>query len=128
MKNSKQKPFSVKSRIKSFSYAFNGIYQTFLSQHNFWIHLVIMTLVVFFGFLFDLSIAEWLLVLICIGFVLSAEIFNSAIEVLVDIVSPNFSKKAGLVKDMAAAAVLVSAIVSAIVGLFIFVPKFLELL
>lgn len=112
----------------SFKYAINGIYQTLITQHNFWIHLVIMALVIVFGFLTDLSTAEWLIILICIGFVLSAEIFNSAIELLVDIVSPDYNAKAGLVKDMAAGAVLVSAIVSAIVGLFIFVPKLFELL
>lgn len=128
MNKFERKSFSIKSRILSFKYAINGIYQTLLTQHNFWIHLVIMTLVVVFGFLTDLSIAEWLIVLICIGFVISAEIFNSAIELLVDIVSPAYNAKAGLVKDMAAGAVLVSAIVSAIVGLFIFVPKLFEIL
>lgn len=128
MKKIKRNPFLLKSRIMSFKYAINGIYQTLLTQHNFWIHLVIMALVVAFGFLTDLSVAEWLIILICIGFVLSAEIFNSAIELLVDIVSPEYNDKAGIVKDMAAGAVLVSAIVSAIVGLFIFVPKLFELI
>lgn len=87
-----------------------------------------MILVIFFSFLLQISNLEWLIVIFCIGLVLTAEIFNSAIEVLTDIVSPESNPRAGLVKDMAAGAVLIAAITSAIIGLIIFVPKLLNLL
>lgn len=87
-----------------------------------------MILVIFFSFLLQISTLEWLIVIFCIGLVLTAEIFNSAIEVLTDIVSPESNPRAGLVKDMAAGAVLIAAITSAIIGLIIFVPKLLNLL
>jgi diacylglycerol kinase (ATP) len=123
-----KKSFSVNKRIRSFKYAFKGIYVTFRSQHNFWIHLVVMALVIGFGIFLTLNTLEWLIIILCFGLVLSAEIFNSAIELLTDIVSPEYNSKAGLVKDMAAGAVLVSAIASAIIGLVIFLPKLYNLL
>jgi diacylglycerol kinase len=87
-----------------------------------------MFLVIVFGFVFQVTKTEWVLLVLSIGFVLTAEIFNSAIEVLTNLVSPEQNSKAGLTKDMAAGAVLISAITAAIVGLIIFVPKLLELL
>jgi len=99
-----------------------------MNEHNFWIHLVIMVLVIGFGFVLKISNVEWMMTIFCIGFVLASEIFNSAVEVLVDLVSPEHNPKAGLTKDMAAGAVLVSSITAAIIGLIIFVPKLFELL
>ena len=128
MKKLENNPFSLKSRFKSFGYALNGIIQTMKSEHNFWIHLAVMLLVIIFGFVLQVSVTEWILLVFCMGFVLSAEIFNSAIEVLTDLVSPEQNPKAGLAKDMAAGAVLVSAITAAIIGLIIFVPKLLNIL
>jgi len=128
MNNKKSSKFSIKKRGQSFGFAFNGIVQTFKNEHNFWIHLAVMLLVIIFGFALNVSTNEWLVIILCFGTVLSAEIFNSAIENLTDLVSPEQNSKAGLVKDMAAGAVLVSAIAAAIVGLIIFVPKLFELL
>lgn len=128
MNEFEKKSFSLTSRIKSFKYAFKGIYATLLSQHNFWIHLVVTVLVIGFGIFLELSIYEWLIIILCIGFVLTAEIFNSAIELLTDIVSPEYNSTAGLVKDMAAGAVLISAVSSAVIGLIIFLPKLYNLL
>jgi len=128
MKKLENNPFSLKSRFKSFGYAFNGIVKTVKNEHNFWIHLVVMFLVIAFGFVFQVSVTEWVFLVFSIGFVLTAEIFNSAIEVLTDFVSPEHNPKAGLTKDMAAGAVLVSAVTAAIIGLIIFAPKLLELL
>jgi len=128
MTEKKNKPFRTKDRLKSFVYAFNGIVKTMKSEHNFLIHLMVMFLVIVFGFVFQVTKTEWVLLVLSIGFVLTAEIFNSAIEVLTNLVSPEQNSKAGLTKDMAAGAVLISAITAAIVGLIIFVPKLLELL
>ena len=79
------------------------------------------------GIFFGITKAEWLAVIICIGMVITAEPFNSAIERLVDMVSPQWQSIAGEVKDIAAGAVLVTAIAAAIVGLIVFVPYLLNI-
>jgi diacylglycerol kinase len=123
-----EKKFTVKARIKSFTYAFRGIVSVIRFQHNFRIHLTIAMAVIIAGLWLGLSNIEWILVVIVIGFVLVTEMINSAIEELTDMVSPEKNIKAGLVKDIAAGAVLVSAISAAITGLLIFIPKILHYL
>lgn len=120
--------FSVKKRIKSFSYAFKGIFYMMRTQHNFWIQIIIGLLAVFFGFVFNISRFEWGLVILSCGMVLTAETFNSAIETLADTIIPHHDSKIGLVKDLAAGAVLISAIAAAIIGLIIFIPKIIMFL
>ena len=115
----------MKKRILSFKYAFKGVFFLFKDQPNAWIHLVAAVGVVIAGLIFNLSTTEWLWIVFAIGFVFSAELFNSAIEEVVNLVSPEFNKKAGKIKDLAAAAVLISAVTAAIVGLVIFIPKIL---
>lgn len=127
-KKSSNNNFSIKKRLQSFTFAFKGIFYAIKTQHNIWIHLTASVLVIVFGFYFKINVYEWLAVVLCIGFVISAEIFNSALEVLTDLVSPEQNKKAGLIKDLAAGAVLISAIASAVIGLIIFIPKILALL
>lgn len=118
------KPFSILARIKSFKYAFQGIWSLIKEEHNFRIHLVATALVTALGFYFQVSRAEWLWLVFAIGLVLSAEAFNSAIERLVDLQEPEQNPKAGKIKDMAAGAVLLSAIAAAIIGVLIFWPYF----
>lgn len=115
--------FSFKKRAKSFVYAFAGIKELIKKEHNAWIHCFATICVIVCGIFFNISRMEWIAVSICIGMVLMAEAFNSAIERLTDIVSPEYNKKAGKVKDLAAGAVLLAAISAATVGLIIFVPK-----
>lgn len=115
--------FSFKKRAKSFVYAFAGIKELIKKEHNAWIHCFATICVIVCGIFFNISRMEWIAVSICIGMVLMAEAFNSAIERLTDIVSPEYNKKAGKVKDLAAGAVLLAAIGAATVGLIIFVPK-----
>ncbi len=124
----KDNKFSARKRILSFKYAFNGIIKLFITQHNSRIHLFITILVIIAGFLLNISKTEWLLVFLAVGFVFTAELFNSALESIVDLVSPEYQKKAEDAKDYAAGAVLIAAIASAIVGLIVFIPKFIELL
>ena len=78
------------------------------------------------GFLLDLSRDEWFWIILCITMVVGAEMINTAVEVLTDLVSPEFNKQAGKVKDLAAGAVLLAAMAAAIVGSWIFLPKILE--
>lgn len=109
--------------IKSFGFAGKGIYTTFKTQPNFRFHCISTALVVVAGWYFQLQQSEWLWLVAAISMVLVTELINTAIETLVDFVSPGYHQKAGQVKDAAAAAVLVAAIAALIIGLLIFIPK-----
>lgn len=109
--------------MKRFVYAFKGIFAAVKTQRNFRFHLPAALAVTAAGFLLKLNPAEWALILLTVGLVLSLELVNTAIESLVDLVSPGYDKKAGRIKDIAAGAVLVAAVVSVIIGLIIFLPK-----
>lgn len=113
-------------RIKSFKYAFNGIRFVFFTQTNMQIHLAIAIIVTIFGFYFKISHNEWLILILTFALVLVSETINTAIEQLVNFISPQYNKKAGLIKDISAAFVLISAIFAIIVGLIIFIPKFIK--
>ena len=80
------------------------------------------------GFICKLNILEWGLVELAIGLVLVSELINTAIEWLVDLVSPEYKEKAGSIKDVAAGAVLVAATISVIIGAIVFLPKIIELM
>ena len=111
--------------FKSFAYAFAGLIYAFKTQMNFKIHCLATVLVIILGFYVGLSFTEWLWIAGAIALVLVVELLNTAIEVLVDLVSPQQNPKAGAIKDIAAAAVLISALLSLIIALLIFVPKFI---
>ncbi len=105
---------------KSFSFAFKGILTCARTERNFRFHIAVAFYVLIASMIVRLTAAEWTLVLICIGVVLMAELFNTAVEKLCDEVHPGWNKGVGSVKDMTAAAVLVSAIMSAVIGGMIF--------
>lgn len=115
----------LKKRIQSFKFAFAGIGHFVKSEPNVSIHLFAGLVAAGMGFYFGLSKSEWCLVVFAIGSVLTAEAFNTAIEYLTDLVSPDYHVLAGKTKDVAAGAVLISAIAAAIIGLIIFLPKVL---
>ena len=110
--------------IKSFGYALSGVAYTIKTQLNFRIHLVAILMVLLAGWYFHLSASEWLWIVLAIGLVLVAELLNTAIEILVDLVSPDFNIQAGRVKDVAAGAVVIAAMIAVVIGLLIFIPKF----
>jgi diacylglycerol kinase (ATP) len=112
----------LKKRLLSFYYALQGIYAFFQSQHNMYIHVIAALAVILLGFVFQITRLEWMAVVLCIVLVFAAEMLNSAIEVLVDLVSPDWSEKAKYIKDVSAAAVLIIAIGTAITGGIIFLP------
>jgi len=118
------KPFNIKERLKSFVFAGKGIYVLISKEHNAWIHCAAIVFVTLAGFYFNITKGEWIAVVLCFGMVLAAEAFNTAIECLVDLVSPERNPQAGKVKDIAAGAVLICAIAAAIVGGIIFIPYF----
>lgn len=123
MDSKDQKKSYLLKRANSFKFAFKGIIIAIKTQANMRIHMVAAIIVVTTGFYFQISYAEWILIVLAIGFVVSAELFNSAIEFLTDLISPQKNTIAGNVKDIAAGAVLISAISAAIIGLIIFLPK-----
>jgi diacylglycerol kinase len=112
-----------KKLINSFKYAIEGFVSSFKTERNMKIHVLAMGLVLVVGLYFKLSIIEWCFITFAISLVIGAELFNTAIETIVDMVSPEKNPKAKLAKDISAAAVLAFAIGSAIVGLIIFMPK-----
>lgn len=116
----------LKKRIKSFGYAFKGIASLLKKEHNAWIHCLAIVVVTSLGFYYHITPTEWCIVLLCFGMVLAAEGFNTAIERLVDLVSPERHPVAGDVKDVAAGAVLICAIAAAIIGFIIFLPYLLN--
>lgn len=124
----KQEKFSIAKRLESFKYAFNGLRVLMQEEHNAWIHLFATLCVVVAGILFRISLLEWVAVVFAIGLVFSFEIVNTAVENIADFVCPERDDRIKRIKDLAAAAVLVSAITAAVIGLLVFVPKILALL
>lgn len=118
--------FTLKKRLKSFKFAFNGIYMLIKHEHNAWIHCFAAICVISAGFHYGISSHEWVAVIFAIGSVLAAEAVNSSIEALADLVSPQYNEAIKKTKDMAAGAVLIIAIAAAAVGLIIFVPKMID--
>jgi diacylglycerol kinase len=113
--------------LKSFSFAFQGLKDCLLNEKNFRIQYVTALIILIAGIFFSLNSMEWVSILLCFALVLSFEIINSAIEKLCDLVCPSINPVIKKVKDMCAAAVLVSAIISFIIGCIIFIPKIKEL-
>ena len=121
----KKNEIKVKSKkiINSFKYAIQGILTSFKTERNMKIHTCIMILVIIVGILFKINKYEWIICILCFAIVIGGELFNTAIETVVDMVMPYKNEKAKLAKDVSAGAVLVLAMGAAIVGFIIFMPK-----
>lgn len=117
-----------KSRLQSFLNAFRGLGYTLRTQPNAQIHVAVASLVIAFGFYVQLTATEWCLVALAAALVLGAEALNTAVEVLTDLVSPDFHPLAGLAKDTAAGGVMACALGAAAVGLIIFVPYLYDMI
>ena len=113
----------TKKMVNSFKYAFEGFISSFKTERNMKIHIIIMILVIIAGILLKINKYEWIICIICFAIVIGGELFNTAIETVVDIVMPYKNEKAKIAKDISASGVLVFAIGSAIIGLIIFIPK-----
>lgn len=112
--------------LKSFPYAFDGIKTAVKDEPNFRFHLVATIIAISLGVYFQLSALEFAILIMAISFVVIMELINTMLEALVDLVSPEISQHAKTAKDVSAAAVLVSAILSVVIGILIFVPKILS--
>lgn len=128
LKRKRMMKVKIKKITNSFKYAGEGFYSSFKTERNMKFHIMIMILVIIAGILLKISKSEWIICIICFTMVIGGELFNTAIETVVDIAMPYKNEKAKLAKDISAAGVLVLAIGSAIIGLIIFVPKILNLI
>lgn len=111
---------------KSFGYAFEGIFAGIRGERNMKIHCFAAVCVVVAGVLFHISVTEWCICLVLFGLILSLELVNTAIEAVVDLVTEDKKPLAKLAKDTAAGAVLIAAVMAAMAGLLIFVPKLIS--
>lgn len=114
--------FSVKARLKSFAFAFEGFAYMMRTQHNAWVHLAATVLVAALGFLLHVSADAWRWLIVALALVWVAEAINTAFEHLCDVVSPEFHQSVKRSKDIAAAAVLVCVIASTLLGAITFAP------
>jgi diacylglycerol kinase len=121
----KGKPFSWKERYNSFGYAGQGLKALFRTEHNAWLHTAIAVAVLIAAVILKVSRTEAIVLVSTIAFVFVTEVLNTAIEKLADFISPQKHPQIGLVKDLAAAAVLIAAISAVVIGAIIFLPKFL---
>ena len=113
---------------KSFGYAFEGIFTGIRGERNMKIHCFAAVCVIVAGVLFHISVTEWCICLVLFGLILSLELVNTAFEAVVDLVTEDKKPLAKLAKDTAAGAVLIAAVMAAVAGLLIFVPKLVSFL
>ncbi|MGI5848662.1 MAG: diacylglycerol kinase family protein [Christensenellales bacterium] len=114
--------------LRSFKFAIRGIISAVLYGKNLRIMLVFFSVVIAASIFFDLSGLEWAVILVCSAGVISTEMINTAIETVINMITSEYKPLAKIAKDIAAGAVLVFSIVSAAVGLIIFVPRILQLI
>jgi diacylglycerol kinase (ATP) len=120
--------FTLEGRVRSFGHALRGIRFVLRTQPNAWIHAAAAAAVIVAGLCFGVTATEWGLLVLATTVVLAAEAINTALELLADVASPEFHPLIGHAKDVAAAAVLVSALGAAAVGLIVLGPYCLALL
>lgn len=123
----KDNKFSLTKRLKSFVYAINGIKTLVKEEHMSWIHLLAAGIVIIAAIYFKLNTYEWAAIIISIGVVFTAELVNTAIENSANFLTTENNSKIKILKDLSAAAVLISALMSLIIGVIIFLPKILKL-
>ena len=110
----------LKNRIKSIKYALNGVCQFYHSEIHAKIHIIFAFITIALAFILEINRIEWVFIVFAIGIVFITEMLNTSIEKLVDLISPEYNKKAGIIKDVAAGAVLMASVVSVIIGSIIF--------
>lgn len=120
-----KKEFSIVKQAKSFEHAGRGLWVFVKGTQNAWVHIIILAVALLLGIYFDITNTEWMLMILAAGFVLAAEAFNTAIEIDIDLTSPEYHPYARDAKDVAAGAVCISAMTALIIGLCIFAPHIL---
>ena len=118
----------MQTTIRALAYALNGLRHAFINERNFKIEIFCALITIFMGFVFKITMAYWLVVVINICLVLTAELFNTAIEKLADVTCKEINPAIKIIKDVAAAAVVIAGLSAFICGLIIFIPSLLKLL
>lgn len=116
-----------KRLINSFKYAFDGLKYAFLYEQNLTVHVLATIIVIIMGFIFKISVQEWLVLFLIIGLVIATELINTSIEATIDLITDEINPLAKVAKDTAASAVLVFGLTALIVGALIFLPKIIIL-
>ncbi|HEY1041186.1 MAG TPA: diacylglycerol kinase family protein [Candidatus Paceibacterota bacterium] len=124
---SEEKRFSVIKRFQSLTHASRGLWVLVRTQHNFWVHIAVSIVVIILGCYFKVNTAEWAILIFSMGFVMASEAFNSAIEIDIDLTSPDFHPYARDTKDVAAGAVLIAFITSAVIYAIVFIPRLITM-
>ncbi|HMR19981.1 MAG TPA: diacylglycerol kinase family protein [Sphingobacterium sp.] len=119
----KDKNFSIVKRLRSFAFAFNGLRILCKEEPNAIIHFIAAVIVIIASILFDLNAYEWVAIFFSIGLVVTTEIINTVIENIADLLTTEKNDKIKKIKDLSAAAVLISAITALSIGLIVFLPK-----
>lgn len=123
----KKDRFSIGQRLGSFVFAFQGIYSFFKAEHNAIVHLMATILVICMGFIFRVTGNEAIALALATGAVWAAELFNTAIERMADLITIEKHPSIKFVKDVSAAAVLVTALTAVCTGSIVFIPKMILL-
>jgi len=113
------------NRIKAIKYAAKGFWILMTSEHSIIAQVIIAIIMTIVGFLMEISATEWLFQIMAIGLILVAESLNTAIEKMADFIHPEYHKQIGRIKDISAGAAFFAAIIAIIIGLIIYVPKFI---
>jgi len=123
----KQKDSFILGRMKGAKYALKGALILLRTEASVQVQFTIATLLTIAGFFFKISTTEWMFQVFSIGLIMSIEGLNTAVEEIADFIHPEFHNKIGLIKDIAAGAVFISAIAATIIGLIIYIPKIIAL-
>ena len=115
----------VSGRLKSVTYAFKGAIKLISTEHSIMVQFSIGILISILGFIMQISATEWMFQTLAIGLIMSVEGLNTAVEKIADFIHPNYSKRIGFIKDIAAGAVFFAAITAVIIGSIIYIPKFI---
>ena len=118
-----EKESFLKNRIKSIGYAFKGAMLLLKTEASIKIQLCIALLITAAGFYFEISSTEWIVQILAISIIMSVEGINTAIESIADFIHPEHHTKIGFIKDIAAGAVFIAAILAVAIGLIIYIPK-----
>lgn len=124
----RRKKMGFKRFLNSFHYSVEGLKYAYLNEQSMTIHFIVTVLVIIFGFVFHISATEWLFCVTMFGFVMGAELLNTAIEAVVDMAMPDIHPLAKVAKDTASAAVFVLSIAAFVVGAIIFFPRFYQVI
>jgi diacylglycerol kinase (ATP) len=118
--------FSIHSRAKSFKYAFEGVLRFFKKEHNAWLHLLATVYVIIVSVLVGVTSSEATALIIAVALVWITEMINTCIEKVMDMISEEYDERIKVIKDIAAGAVLVAAAAALVIGLIVFIPKFVH--